>query len=732
MGKKMKKEPQLVDNVADSSDEEIDEDLAFNSDDERMYGEMFKSKNTKRKRERNNNSDDSDSSDDDDDSVVNDGDDDDGSEASDGIASDDEDGDGDGGQFMLDLLNNLDKKENDTKREKEDMRAAMAHTALISESEYSSTAVKSSSLTLDQLMSGITDTKGFKSVKNVMKDMTSEIYENDASSKLSTTHTPVARVVSERAERKVHYEDQSEEVTNWAKVVKTNREAETLDFRPKDRVRINKAELVQKFEPTTDFEKEIAAALEEAGTTDEKDIMKREEEEMFGNEDEIDDDDDDLGRNKLSAAEYRKRLRQLSKMRALMFYEEQKRYHINKIKSKKYRKIRKKKKLRTQEEEEKEAAENDEELARELDEKAEMDRMKERMSLKHRNTSKWAKRVLRRGGNIDIDTRKALSEQIRKGDELKKKMQGQFGDSDDDETDLVAQARNILVDTEQDEETKKNTGIFKLAFMKKGIEDQRNRAKEEARELLRELEGNESGEESISGSDEEGEKAKIKSKKKNASAKEMKSVLSEGKLVASSLKFGNSASVQVTGDIDISLSKLPTEAVPQCDNTKTLSLETVNKVEEESEIKKSETTASQSKVAVTKVDVDAKESNPWLVRGTDEKESGKSGGSKKRNKKSSPSVSKKGIVNVADAVNIISGEDSTNNLQTISEKKDVDKSKSNAKIASLTQDELVRKAFATPSDKDIEDDFEKEKVRTISIIIISCQENDEKMKYFII
>lgn len=41
--------PKLVDYVGESSDEEIDEDLAFNSDDERMYGSLFRSDKKKQK-----------------------------------------------------------------------------------------------------------------------------------------------------------------------------------------------------------------------------------------------------------------------------------------------------------------------------------------------------------------------------------------------------------------------------------------------------------------------------------------------------------------------------------------------------------------------------------------------------------------------------------------------------------------------------------------------------------
>ena len=107
-------------------------------------------------------------------------------------------------------------------------------------------------------------------------------------------------------------------------------------------------------------------------------------------------------------------------MRSLLFYEERKRHQINKIKSKKYRKIRKKQNEREAGKEMELLRSSDPELARELDEQEATKRMKERMTLAHKNTSKWARQQLRRG-NIDTDTRKALSKQVAIGDKLRAK-----------------------------------------------------------------------------------------------------------------------------------------------------------------------------------------------------------------------------------------------------------------------------------------------------------------------
>lgn len=680
----------MVDHISDSDDESIDEDMAFNSDDERQYGSVFAGA-----KGGDSDSDTASNSSDDEKSYS-------GDEDSDGIASDDDDDEGDGGQFMLDLLNNLDKKNDDEKKQKEEARKEMAHSKLMTESEYSS-AVKSSNLTLDQLMSNIADTKGFGAVQKTMKGMSSDTHDEEK--RLTTTSAPVAKVVSSRAERKVNYEEQKNEISQWTTATKQNREAETLDFRPKDRIKITKDELVGKFQPTTDFEKEMADALEEAGVTDEG-KMENMDDAMFRD----DDEDDDLGRNTLSEEDYRKRHGELAKMRALMFYEEQKRHRINKIKSKKYRKIRKKQRMRMKDAEESEAAEQDDEYAKELEEKAELERMKERMSLKHRNTSKWAKRVLRRGKNVDMDTRRALSEQVRIGDELKRKMQGHFSDdSEDEETDLLGKARAILAETEEDAHEEKKKGLFSMDFMKKGLEAQRERAKQEARELLNELEAN------VDASDDEGQDTELtetdnsqKKKPKVASAKEMEKILSKGKLTATSLEFGNSNTVEVGGEIDLNIGSASTRK-SNAGNATTIVLSQVE-ADEDGEQKEKNRSKVRRQVKTNQSNhVEEEGSNPWVRNASKENNTEDRKGSKKL-KKNLPRISKQGIVNVADAVSILSGDvDADDDRRKIDDAQAASKENASSTIASLTQEELVKKAFATPLERDIEEDFEKEK-----------------------
>jgi hypothetical protein len=91
--------------VDDDSDEEIDEECAFDSEDERKYGEAFSSSTKKNKKKTPTTADEDDGSDDDSDEN-------DWAGSSDDYdregADDDDDDDDCGGQYMLDLLKDLD------------------------------------------------------------------------------------------------------------------------------------------------------------------------------------------------------------------------------------------------------------------------------------------------------------------------------------------------------------------------------------------------------------------------------------------------------------------------------------------------------------------------------------------------------------------------------------------------------------------------------------------------
>lgn len=80
----------------------------------------------------------------------------------------------------------------------------------------------------------------------------------------------------------------------------------------------------------------------------------------------------------------------------------------------------------------------DKEAVREAEAQAEFERARERLTLKHRNTSQWARRALKRGIQVmDEGTKEAIAEQLRLGQELRKKIEGrgsgsEGGDSGDE------------------------------------------------------------------------------------------------------------------------------------------------------------------------------------------------------------------------------------------------------------------------------------------------------------
>jgi U3 small nucleolar RNA-associated protein 14 len=601
---------------------------------------------------------------------------------------------------MMELLNKLDGSNNNVVDEK---KLSLAQMGSIKESEYSN-SISKTNLTLDSLMEGIQDTQGFRDLQKTL------------SKQQAATPAPLDKVVADRLQRKMAYVAQSKDLSRWVKVIQENRQAETLDFKPKDRLDVTRDTLVDKFEPKTDFEKEIEQALEEAGQQDEEAVLKAEEDAL----------QDDLGANRLTMEEYKKRRGQLAQIRALMFYHEQKRHHMKKIKSKKYRKIRKKQRERLKGSALEAAMEDDEELAKELKEKEEVARIQERMTLAHKNTSKWAKRILKRGKNVDTDTRRALSAQLKRGDDLRKKMMGEKDDDsasdDSDGEDLVESARKVLEDTEDaSDPTHGKTGLFKLSFMQKGIQKQREQAREEARKLLSELQANEMDDYDNVMNDNNDEDETPQKKVKVASDKEMKDVLEHGELVATSLEFGNSNAISTSGEIEIdlgdgNLDSNNADGVPDSSNKATdsgpsefVSTLVVNKGKEmasrstedngasKKNKRKAKDDATQSNLK-SKVDVDEEEANPWMKMAVTTS-----------NKSSS---AKKGVVDVAGAVNILDAgkSEKTENLtKSHSESKDNSEAVENKMITSLTQEELVRKAFVGQSDKEIDEDFQKEK-----------------------
>ena len=113
-----------------------------------------------------------------------------------------------------------------------------------------------------------------------------------------------------------------------------------------------------------------------------------------------------LKMNHLSVEEVAERRAELAKMRDLMFRAEAKAKRVSKIKSKTYRRIRKKAKAKLasqlgMDEDDEDVDDEEGQLKREVE------RARERATLRHKNTGKWAKAMKARG-ELDVDQRREV------------------------------------------------------------------------------------------------------------------------------------------------------------------------------------------------------------------------------------------------------------------------------------------------------------------------------------
>lgn len=205
----------------------------------------------------------------------------------------------------------------------------------------------------------------------------------------------------------------------------------------------------------------------------------------------------------------------------------------------------------------------DPEAAALLDEKAAMARVSERMSLKHKNTSKWAKHVLQHGAAHQADTRKAIAEQLHMGEELRRRAgalpgsgsedEASESESDSDEDDEAREARlrkkaaGKIRGVLGEEEEGSAKGILGMKFMQRAQEKQRERAREEMNAVLRELEQDDA-ESSESEAEERMTRSKGKEKEKEGERRE---VAMSGLQTAALAWGGQGTKVRVSGPISI-------------------------------------------------------------------------------------------------------------------------------------------------------------------------------------
>jgi U3 small nucleolar RNA-associated protein 14 len=310
------------------------------------------------------------------------------------------------------------------------------------------------------------------------------------SKKLKPLEAPLPGPIQARAERRAAYDESKKDIKKWMPLVKSQREAPTLQLtsgRMDAQRPTSVSAMAAKHTPENKMELEVAAMLEAAGAHTASAVAESEEA---------------LAMRMLNAEEAKARREELAKQRALLFYHEVKAKRLKKIKSKEYRRRLKKAEKKRQDGvgEDGMLMLGDDEL-RQQREDAEYERAKERLTLKHKNTSRFIRRAIKRGSqHPDEGTREAIAEQLRLGDEIRRKVHAFKGESegdssegsDDDSSDderqnerlsrkLESAARDVLEDDDRPDAEK---GLLSLPFMKRSMEKQKQRAQQQARKVL--------------------------------------------------------------------------------------------------------------------------------------------------------------------------------------------------------------------------------------------------------
>ncbi|KAJ1964361.1 hypothetical protein GGI12_001474 [Dipsacomyces acuminosporus] len=359
-----------------------------------------------------------------------------------------------------------------------------------------------------------------------LKDRVKKLEKAAKRSGAGVVAAPLAKRLQDQVDRKVAYAKTRKTISEWQTTVNANRAAEHLSFPMNEpaKVSTSSATLVGTFKPSNDLETQIQSMLADSGMTDEQQQQYEE-----------------LELKKLSPEEMRKRQRELRLMRELMFRSEQKAKRMAKIKSKAYRRILKKEKMRAKDQEMQRLQQEDPEMYEMLMEKMAQSRAEERMTLRHKNTGKWAKETLKRSHG-DEESQQALREQLAQHEQLKRKIydlgsdeevsdyeagktrggdDADLSDSDKDDTFESVKARAVKrisaeMGNQDDGELAENTphkALFGMKFMQNAMQRKREQAERDAQMMRDEFESLEAD------VDEDGNAVALKKKSADTSSK---------------------------------------------------------------------------------------------------------------------------------------------------------------------------------------------------------------------
>ncbi|KAI4301423.1 hypothetical protein L6164_034703 [Bauhinia variegata] len=300
--------------------------------------------------------------------------------------------------------------------------------------------------------------------------------------KYGTIHAPLPKADQARLERKAASEWSNKDITKWEPIIKRNRETPSVNFDQKvDLEFTTVGAIASEFEPRTEFERKIAALIHDDKLME---AHKKDGSRL-------------LELNEVSVEDEKDRQNRIAKMRSLLFRHEMKAKHVKKIKSKTYHRLLKKDKLKAASLQ----MEMDPEAAKEFAMKQERRRAEERMTLRHTNQNRWARRILERGLNTQDDgTRAAIAEQLQRHAALTRKINSMKdsssssddtsdeddADGSDDDRALLEKAKIKTLEVLEEEDAVPKSGLLSLPFMRRGLEKRKEAAAEEAKLALEE------------------------------------------------------------------------------------------------------------------------------------------------------------------------------------------------------------------------------------------------------
>lgn len=238
---------------------------------------------------------------------------------------------------------------------------------------------------------------------------------------------PLPKRQQDRLNRAAAYEQSKETLNRWIDTVKHNRRAEHLSFPLKDPNATappgsQRLMPVSHSQPLTDLEGTIQNILKDSGLVGPNGRSEEEQMQAF----------EELETNKMPLEEVQARRAELRRARELLFREEIRAKRIKKIKSKSYRKVHRKERERNLQREKDTltaAGVDDSESEKERQDRR---RAEERMGARHRE-SRWAKGVKDSGrAKWDEDARGGMTEMARRGEDLRRRIEGRTVAGDDD------------------------------------------------------------------------------------------------------------------------------------------------------------------------------------------------------------------------------------------------------------------------------------------------------------